>query len=220
MTTQELHGIAHELKFWQGFVKTERFLKGWVGNCVTPELNIKVRDFIAEHLTPGSKVLDVGSGVVSILNGLVPKADLTAADPLGGLYEIIFDYKKYGINPPLPVPAEELSYKEEFDVVHISNAIDHCQNPVAAVDKLRQAVKPGGYLIMQGFENEALYENWQGFHQWNVEIFPNEDRKEGQSAGFLTITGKDMTHTIANGHYCQKLFLENNKSWFIWIQKK
>ena len=60
MTTLELHGIYHELSFWKEFVKTKRFLEGWVGKQKTPELNQEVADFILS--VPHESVLDVGSG--------------------------------------------------------------------------------------------------------------------------------------------------------------
>jgi hypothetical protein len=95
MTTDELQAIAHELTFWKGFVQTKRFLDGWVRDVPTPELRSQVHQFIRQHIKKSSKVLDVGSGVVSILNGTVSKEHLTAVDPLGDLYKFIFDYAKY-----------------------------------------------------------------------------------------------------------------------------
>ena len=77
MNSKELSAIYHELNFWKSFVKTERFLKGWVANIKTPELHQETADFILS--VPHKKVLDVGSGVVSILNGLVP---VLSFDPL------------------------------------------------------------------------------------------------------------------------------------------
>ena len=218
MTTQELHGIAHELKFWQGFVKTDRFIKGWVANCITPELNHQVYDFIHGMLTQSPdrnavKIMDVGSGVVSILNGLVPQANLTVVDPLGELYELVFDYKKYGIKPPLPIPAEELDYSDAFDIVHISNALDHCQDPVVSYHHLYNAVKQGGFLIIQGFENEADYEQWKGFHQFNIEL------QEDSRSLFIQSKGEDPVQ-ISNAHFCKLIPLDNGKSWFIFIVKK
>ena len=90
MTTLELHGIYHELAFWQQFVKTDRFLQGWVKKVKTPELNQEVADFILS--VPNQKVLDVGSGVCSILNGLV---NVTPCDPLGDLYKLVFDFERH-----------------------------------------------------------------------------------------------------------------------------
>ena len=211
MTTIELAGISHELKFWQGFVKTERFLKGWVQNYKTPELNYFVNEFILEKFYSGIKVLDVGSGVVSILNGTIPKANITTLDPLGELYELIFDYKKWGIKPPLPIPAEEITFENEYDIVHCSNAIDHCQDPVTAYYKLLNAVKEKGYLIIQGFENEGEYENYKGFHQWNIHV--TQDKQ-------LVIANKHgIEEVFENTCYAETITLDTGKKWYIWINK-
>ena len=206
MTTLELHGIYHELSFWKEFVKTKRFLKGWVGNQKTPELNQEVADFILS--VPHDKVLDVGSGVCSLLNGLV---NVTPCDPLGDLYKLVFDFKTYIIKAPLAYPAEEIPFQDEFDIVHISNALDHCQNPYKAVQKLLEATKEGGYLIVQGFINEAEHENWQGFHQWNLNL---------TDKGLLEIKGKYETNIVAwTPHKYAKVQLLG-REWFYWIVKK
>lgn len=226
MTTLELQGIAHELRFWRDFVKTDRFLKGWVGNCVTPELNHRVYDFIHGMLTQhpdrsSVKVLDVGSGVVSILNGLVPQANLTAVDPLGELYEFVFDYGKYRIKPPIAMPAEEIGADNLYDIVHISNALDHCQDPMKAYENLFAAVAPGGFLIIQGFENEADYEKWAGFHQWNISL--NEcmmNTGDQYSHNMLRIDGKNDSFIIKQCHYSWRGKLDAGKDWFIFIQQK
>lgn len=205
MTKLELHGIYHELAFWQRFVKTDRFIKGWVGNQKTPELNQEVAEFILS--VPHESVLDVGSGAVSLLNGLV---NVTACDPLGDLYRLVFDYDKYKLKSPLPIPAEELEYKNEFDIVHISNALDHTQNPMNALNRLLQAVKPGGYLIVQGFVNEASHEGWQGFHQWDISIDDN---------GTMIIKGEIHEYTVVwEAKY--KLLPTNERFWYYWIVKK
>jgi len=204
MTEQELHGIYYELNFWKGFVKTERFLNGWVKPVKTPELNDFVADFILKH--NHQSVLDVGSGVVSILNGLVP---VTAVDPLGDLYRLIFDYQKHGIEPPKAIPAEELTYNEQFDIVHCSNALDHVQNVYAAYHNMYNAVKPGGYLIIQGFENEADAEKHKGFHQNNIFVDKNRLVTDRYVYGVID---ENPLHTS---------FIDfENKRWFIWIVQK
>lgn len=212
--TEFLKGIAHELKFWKGFVQTSRFLTGWVGAEKTPELNQMAYDFITGMCKPSSRVLDVGSGVVSILNGTVSKFNLTAADPLGGLYECIFDYEKYGINPCVPVPAEEMTYENEFDIVHMSNAIDHSQDPFLTFDKLYTAVRPGGFVIIQGFENEGSFEKWEGFHQWDIRVYN----------GSMFISNKEGIEKTINVSEQKNILCEHfhfkNKTWYLWIIQK
>lgn len=213
MNQKELSAIYHELNFWRGFVQTKRFIEGWVANIPTPELQSKVHLFIKEHLPKAGKVMDVGSGVVSILNGSVPKKNLLAVDPLGELYQLVFDYKKNGIEPPLAIPCEHLRYKNEFDIVHMSNALDHTQNPEIAFEKLLAAVKPGGHLIIQGFENEADFENWQGFHQNNLYVNGNHIHVESKIED-LRLTG--AFDVIS----CDVVKFENDKNWFIWTARK
>ena len=206
MTKKELHGIYHELNFWSEFVKSTRFSNGWLSRKKTPELNQYVADFIKS--VPHETVLDVGSGVVSILNGWVR---VVAADPLGDLYKFVFDYKKHKLHPPIPCPAEELEFKSEFDIVHCSNAIDHTQSPMLAYEKMMWAVKPGGYLIIQGFENEGTFENWQGFHQHDIFI-------ESQT---ICIKNKLGQMAVIDSRPTELHFVDaNGKKWFIWIKQK
>lgn len=162
-----MKAVEHELDFWRGFVKTDRFLKGWVADIPTPELHQVVKDFFAEHVPKFASVLDVGSGVVSILHGM-PDIHLVAVDMLATEYKTIFDYGVHGVIPPLPIPGESLSGDDVFDVVHISNALDHTTDPQKVFNNMVRALKPGGFIIVQGFENEATHENYQGMHQHNL----------------------------------------------------
>lgn len=210
--TKFLEGIAHELKFWKGFVQTPRFLDGWVSFNKTPELNMMAYDFITGMTKPTSKVLDVGSGVVSILNGTISPSKLTAADPLGGLYECIFDYEKYGIKPPIPVTAEDMNIHSEYDIVHMSNAIDHAQNPERVIYNLWEACKPGGFIIIQGFENEGTFENWEGFHQWDIVVRNNA----------IVITDRDgkSRYVKQDKTVLLEYFTIGTKTWYLWIFQK
>ena len=206
MTHTELKGIYHELAFWQQFVKTDRFLSGWVKKIQTPELHQEVAELIKS--VPHETVLDVGSGVVSILNGLV---NVRAVDPLGDLYRLIFDYDRHKVHPPMAFPAEELPFKNEYDIVHISNALDHTQEPRKSLESLLKAVKPGGYLIVQGFFNEATHENWQGFHQWDISFTEN---------GMMLIQGNGINNLITWPAYKFKKISLLNRDWYYWIVKK
>jgi|GEM_PF-4500190 len=207
MTRLELDGIYHELYFWKSFVQTPRFIDGWVGRVKTPELNNKVAKFIKANTKPTSRVLDVGSGAVSILNGLLPESAVVAVDPLGSLYSLIFDYVKYGLIPPISVPVEDLDLGVKFDVVHMSNSLDHCQDPLRAIEHLRNHVAPGGFLIIQGFENEATHEKFNGFHQWDLTVDGNA----------LKCSSKFEELILGAGTFCDRSITSNGRDWFIWI---
>jgi ubiquinone/menaquinone biosynthesis C-methylase UbiE len=214
MTTLELKGIGHELKFWKGFVQTNRFLSDWVGKIVTPELAIDQAEVVVaiqRKLTKNTKVLDLGSGVVSILNGLVPANQLTAADPLGELYECIFDYNQYKLSPPVPFPAEELpqEWTGTFDIVHMRNALDHSQNPMKVLENIFRVKKTGGIVIIHGFCNEAIQEKWQGFHQWNISLDENGD--------LIIVDANNKKETILNKTFSHTKKISIGREWFIWM---
>ena len=208
-----IQGTQQELDFWKGFIKTERFLNGWVAKRKTPELNEFVAHFIQQH--DHGKILDCGSGVVSILNGLCDDAELVATDLLAEQYAKIFNYQYHEIDPPLPYSAETLPYLNAFDIVHMSNALDHTQRPYDAYTKMIDACKPGGFVIIQGFENEADYERWQGMHQWNISLIEHDE------GNVLDIKGKTEHFCFADKPYVSfKTTFENNKTWYVWIIRK
>ncbi|MEJ0018278.1 MAG: hypothetical protein WDN25_17295 [Acetobacteraceae bacterium] len=76
---------------------------------------------------------------------------------------------------PVAVAGEDLAGHfgtQVFDVAHIRNAIDHAVHPMAVVEQMLAITRPGGFLIIHGFENEAIAEHWHGFHQWNMRVGP------------------------------------------------
>lgn len=213
---QNIKGADHELSFWKQFVQSDRFINGWLSNAKTPELNDLVYMFLLGQ--PDAKVLDCGSGVVSILHGTVPDKNLTAYDPLGGHYEGIFNYKDFGITPPWSIAAEYIVDVDKFDVVHISNALDHSQQPSVAFERMCRAVKPGGFLIVQGFVNEGTHEEWAGFHQWDLDLFRENQEGEG-----LKITDKHRAQTILsqNPYFARKIHIDLlGRDWLIWVTRK
>lgn len=201
-SAMDLTGASHELDFWRGFVQTPRFLDLWCGDFPTPELQSEVKEFLLER--PEAKVLDVGSGVVSLLHGTA--RNLTAVDPLGDRYAGIFDYAAHGIEQPQAIAVEDLEFVEEFDVVHMSNALDHCQHPFDGLVCLMVAARPGGWLIVQGFENEATAMSRAGMHQWDLRV---EGRTLICDTLHLAEGDRAFTHAIPGG-----------RRWFVWMKQK
>jgi hypothetical protein len=211
MTERELAGIAQEFTFWKEFIQTDQFCRGWLSAAPSPELLPSVRDFMLER--PEARVLDVGSGVVSVLHGTVPQDRLTAVDPLAGLYATIFDYQAHGIEPPVAQPAEELDLRGRlYEIVHMRNALDHSQDPAAALDRLRMHTRRGrdGWIIIQGFELEGSRQRWEGFHQWNLSADNRGRLWAYDQAGTGWILGEGGETTVTD--------LPAGR-WFIWRQR-
>ena len=121
-----------------------------------------------------SKVLDVGSGPYSRLgyihNG--KKVDLTLIDPLAFAYRELG--KKYGYNfavSPRTGMVECLNLilpENYYNLVHMSNALDHSYDPIEGINQLLYVTKVGGKVILRHHNNVAEVANYQGLHQWNL----------------------------------------------------
>jgi len=173
-------GRVDEISHWREFCQSRRFIENFCLRQPNPEIDPDVELFIkgyavaenARGATP--KVLDIGSGPVSMLSRSFDgeAVELHAADPLADDYLTLWDPSQYeGLVLPVACAIEELSRKfdlGQFDITHIRNALDHVANPMTGLDEMLKVTKPGGFLIIHGFADEAIAENWQGFHQWNL----------------------------------------------------
>jgi SAM-dependent methyltransferase len=68
--------------------------------------------------------------------------------------------------------AEDLSAQfpaNHFDAVYCSNALDHSMDPMRGIEEMLIVAKIGGNVTLQHNANEALFENYAGFHQWNFD---------------------------------------------------
>jgi SAM-dependent methyltransferase len=100
-----------------------------------------------------------------------------------------------------------------FDVAHISNAIDHSENPMCVLGELIRITKPGGIVIVQGFENEAYFENYAGLHQYNFGI-----EKERLICKGGTVS---LTYTQDKGILISRVdVLVTGRRWFVYAFRK
>ena len=220
-------GISDELNFWKEFTTSNRFKENWCTTTPNPELNLDIEIFLSYVHSFASneiKVLDVGSGPVSILsrlNTIYTNLVISAADPLAEEYSTLYPSsysESFDIQIPQKVEAEELSNFygiEEFEIVHIRNALDHTIDPIKSLLEMNKVLKKNGFLIIHGFENEAICENWQGMHQWNLSLEKNQ-------LHISNIDGVINNASILNSIpvYSKRVSLDNEKNWITIILKK
>ena len=125
---------------------------------------------------PSPKVLDVGAGRCSFVGTIHPDEGctitLSACDVLAEAYSVINSL--YGLKPYVHVDfafVERLTdrYAENsFDIVRMSNALDHCYDPFTGIFEMLKAAKIGGTVRLIHSENEAENELEYGMHQWNI----------------------------------------------------
>ena len=122
-----------------------------------PEIKQKVKEYYYKlrflediinqaKINNNSKILDVGCGILTVLHFL-PGVLKIGIDPLADEYKKIYKYplgliiqKSYG---------EKLKYaKESFDVVFITNALDHTKDPKQVILEIWRVLKNKGYLVL------------------------------------------------------------------------
>jgi SAM-dependent methyltransferase len=124
------------------------------------------------------QLLEVGSGPVSILAAGVDEGlfNVVAVDPLARVYRelLILNDLRYPIQP-VPGSGEILQTQfqsESFDMVYSSNALDHTRSPLRRLEQICEVLRPGGFLLLEGFSCEGSNEGWAGLHQHD--IFPED----------------------------------------------
>ena len=135
------------------------------------------------------RLLDVGGGPVSRLmyaavHGMI---DIVSIDPLADEYLKLLN--KYGLDvkvKPIAGKGETILNQfgeNSFDIVYCCNALDHSERPFICALHMVRAVKPGGYLMIEGFTREGTHENFVGLHQHD-----------------LCIEGDNLSHTDKQGN--------------------
>lgn len=187
-----ISGISNEVMCWENYVATD----GWVyfyryRKTVSSERPFELEEDIPDG-TEGKeyKFIDVGSGPFSRCGFVSKKVNLSAVsvDPLADIYQEIKE--KYGVDNKIQLVSGFVEFldkkfeKNSFDMVHMSNSLDHCFSPVDGIAQLLYICKIGGKIILRHGENEAVREGYQGLHQWNLSL-------ENEENSFV-IWGKDQ----------------------------
>lgn len=169
-------GIKDEAKFWDKLFSTD-------GECGGDRRIFHYRmdpmcpfQLASDLENQNNKILDVGSGPYSNLGFRLnhKKLDITLLDPLASIYRKLGE--RYGYKFPIMpqtgmVECLNLLFSPNcFDIVHMSNSLDHCFDPIEGIRQLLYVTKINGKVILRHINNEGKNENYKGFHQWNLTI--------------------------------------------------
>ncbi len=180
-----------------------------------PDVLITYIDMQREHLNKVPRVLDVGSGPVSLLahghkQGLI---ELTATDILANEYKTLLEVYGHssameGIEVVNSI-AETLGSSfagRKFDIIYCNNAIDHTDSPKNSLAEMTKIAEPGAYIIVSGRQREGTSEGWDGIHMHDLLL---ED-------DILYREGKDGERTrLDNDLYLDTLFVNASQQDFI-----
>jgi len=66
-----------------------------------------------------------------------------------------------------------------------SNALDHSRDPLQCVRQMFAVTRPGGWVFLWHYRNEAEEEGYAGLHQWNLD----------ESAGDMILWNRKARHS-------------------------
>jgi 2-polyprenyl-3-methyl-5-hydroxy-6-metoxy-1,4-benzoquinol methylase len=178
-----------------------------------------VIDSIQKVIQPGAKILDVAAaqGNYSLL-----LAEMGYNVTWNDLRSELIDYVKLkyekGSIQFAPGNCFDLGFNSEFDLVVITEIIEHVAHPDEFLKKIAQLVKPGGYIVMTTPNGEYIRHNLPKFSDCPdpsqfeaLQFKPNSDghifllhedevRPLVAAAGLKLIEFKLYTNPLTNGH--------------------
>ena len=100
--------------------------------------------YLAPHLGPGVRVLDVGCGPGTISADMVERGcDVIGVDAAA---DVVAKARELGVDARVG-DAYALDFADDsFDVVHAHQTLQHVARPVEVLRELRRVVKPGGVV--------------------------------------------------------------------------
>jgi len=119
------------------------------------------------------EIADLGSGAVTFLGYKHPSIEVYVypSDILAFEYADLLHHMR--LTPVVPVAYQDmtkLTYPDNtFDIVHCSNALDHCADPVSAIREAIRVCRSGGWVYLRHKLNEATHMNFTGQHRWNID---------------------------------------------------
>lgn len=179
LTATREKGLSQELKYWdkwlrnQGGIHAAGYQKRIDPALTLSDFHGEIVDRIGRDTV---RILDVGAGPLTVVGKCWKNChvDLVAVDPLADEYDILLEQNH--LIPPVRTKkclGEDLSTEfglEAFDLVIAINSLDHAEDPVQIFEQMYSVCKPGGFLVLSHFENEAKNEGYRGLHQWNLSL--------------------------------------------------
>lgn len=157
-----------------------------------------IRDLLLDELdTDDMDVLEVGGGPSPVSDDL-RFGNRVVVDPLTA------DYRRYFPCPDhIEMKAEEMWWRGQFDLAISTNALDHVECPNLALLRMRDALRPGGFLAVMCAENNALTHPHPAHQhnltaEWAHELLDHEFetvwelnyRQHGYRYGWVKFNGK------------------------------
>jgi len=162
--------LASEAFFWRHWL-ARRSVEMLQEDRAVPD---SLRRFVDAAPSDPVRILEVGAGPVPSIGPAHPtrRVEVVATDVLAEQYNRML--RRRGVVPKVPIvyaDAEKLSEqfgREAFDLVYAANCVDHMEDAPRAIREMLAVLRPGGYVVMDHFEDEGAQQDYAGMHQWNL----------------------------------------------------
>lgn len=178
-----LSGLESEIEYWKLYMEEQGGVSFYgYEEMISATKKFELEDDISsEYYGKEYKFLDVGAGPFSRCGRITEKVKLNflSIDPLASAYSLLKE--KNGIDNGIRLETgfvELLNRKFDqntFDMVHMSNSLDHCFDAVYGIYQLLYVCRIGGKVILRHSENEAEKAGYNGLHQWNLSLHNEEN---------------------------------------------
>ncbi|MBU1863222.1 MAG: class I SAM-dependent methyltransferase [Candidatus Omnitrophica bacterium] len=163
--------------FWRKWFQTKG-LEWHAEYTMRLDPNSRLQDIFLKYIDtslPKNKIIDVGSGPLTIINKKCPLTELEihAVDPFADGYRKLLDEFNIASHPAVivqQIEGERLTEKfdcDSFDIAYSRNALDHAYDPLQCIREMIQVTKKGRYIIIQVAPKEGSRNRWHGGHKWD-----------------------------------------------------
>lgn len=178
-----LNGLKDEMLFWDNYMKNEggEYFYDYKNRVESKRIFALEDDVPEEKIGKSYKFIDIGSGPFSNVGSITDKVHLDAlyVDPLAYIYNMLKNRYELNDAMELRMGFVELLEKDfepdSFDMVHMSNSLDHSFSPIDGIYQLLNICRIGGKVVLRHAENEAVNADYQGLHQWNLSLHNKEN---------------------------------------------
>jgi SAM-dependent methyltransferase len=210
--------LPSELTYWAQFIQTEGldFPEDYRQRLDpgTPISDPLILDAIDQVGGTRVRIVDVGAGPMTCVGKHDPrvperKIEIVAIDPLASEYAELI--RAAGISPPVPTQrcsGEDLIRvygEQQFDIAFAQNSLDHSADPIAAIQSMVDAVRPGGAVVLHHYRREAETNRYEQLHQWNFDVQAGRlllyNRRQSHDVGELIADRATTSARVHDGSY-------------------
>lgn len=178
-------GVDRELAWWWGYLETG----GYADPVLQNEFRFRfdpeapLQEHVARLLpprvpAPEVRILDCAAGPATTLGKtlLGKRVALAAVDALADHYAAMLD--ELDLVAPIPSRQGEVEHlddqfaADQFHLVYMRYALDHCYDPVGALRQMVHVARPGGIVMVEHYRKQTPAE-YQGLCHWS--LYPEAD---------------------------------------------